>query len=269
MATIIDGRGNISRKSETSCKNIPEEIIEEPKTMTIEEYRNLELTPEQEWNNTYNPKRSSIEALNSIQIKKRGKGPDKKIFYPGCKEPGPYYDPSCFHVHIWKKRENVENFIGEQFQNVPYIQFTDNKPGLYCTICHAKNKQVQFKWKQTIEEEADTPNILQNTVVYKKEDYLSVDKIKVFPNTQPKEKPLEINNRVLTNWNRVANRVLHSLYNNKIVYPLSNFKSLYLWPWQLTPYQKFKLNNPSYNISSNIFVKSENSRFQKNYAVVV
>lgn len=325
MATIIDGRGNISKMSDILCVNTELETPrEELKPMTIEEYRNLELTPEQEWNNTYNPKRCSIEALDAIEIKKRGKGSDKKIFYAGCKESGPYYDPGCFHLHIWKKRENIQNFIGEQFQNIPYVQFTDNKPGVYCTICHARNKNFNFKWtkeipqqdawaifiqkyiekkshdenikilklsdfsgnrrniiytagidklnsrlKEHINELTDTPVILQNTVKYKQEDYLPVDKIKVFPNTQQKEKPVEINNRVLTNWDRVANRVLYSLYNNKIVYPLSNFKSLYLWPWQLTPYQKFKLNNPSYNISSNVFVKSENSRFQKNYAVIV
>jgi len=58
------------------------------------------------------------------------------------------------------------------------------------------------------------------------------------------------------------------MYNDKIIYPVSRFKSLYLWPWQLTPYQRFKLNMPDYK-SSNIFVANDNLKFQDNYAVIV
>jgi len=276
MSTIIDGRGNLHRnESETILSLLENKKIkpekDEIETMSIEEYRNLQLTPEQEWNNIYNPKRVSIEASKAIEIRKRGKGPDKKIFYPGCKEAGPYYDPSCNHVHVWKKRELIKNFIGEQFSNVPHVQFTDDKPGLYCSICHARNNQFHLKWHSSIDDHQETPAILHNTVVYKKEDHLPPEKIKVFPPTTPMFTPVsepDINNRVLLNWKSIMSKVNHCIYNDKIIYPVSRFKSLYLWPWQLTPYQKFKLNVPDYK-TSKIFLANDNLKFQDNYAVIV
>ena len=63
-------------------------------------------------------------------------------------------------------------------------------------------------------------------------------------------------------------KVIYSLKKQKIVYQVSSYKSLYLWPWQLTPYQKFKLKYPDYKLSV-IFVKSEIDKFKNNYAIVV
>ena len=105
MTTVIDGRGNISRIENSS--DIPDE--ESSFTpMSIEEYRNLKLTPEQEWNNFYNPKKCSIEALEAIEITKRGNGPDKPVYSVDSKGPGPYYDPGCAHIHIWKKVKLIQ-----------------------------------------------------------------------------------------------------------------------------------------------------------------
>ena len=110
MSTIINGRGIISKIEEEERPPLETEPF---KCMTIEEYRNLKLTPEQEWNNMYNAKKVSIEALKNIEIRKRGKGPEKKV-YSSAKslENGPYYDPGCNHVHVWKKRSLIKNFIG-------------------------------------------------------------------------------------------------------------------------------------------------------------
>lgn len=268
MSTIIDGRGNLHKSETTSMlenKKINKDKIE---IMSIEEYRNLQLTPEQEWNSIYNPKRVSIEALHAIQIKKRGKGPDKKIYYAGCSGHGPYYDPHCNHVHIWKKKDLIENFIGEQSQNVPYVQFTDDKPGTYCCICHCKNSQFRLRWNSNLDDYCEEPIILQNNNVYKQEDFLPKDKIKVFPKCIPKPEPIrELNNRIVYKWESLMFKVIHSLKNEKIVYPVSNFKSLYLWPWQLTPYQKFKLKCPDYK-SGTIFLKSDIDKFRDNYAII-
>lgn len=273
MSTIIDGRGNLHRKEpETIIGMLQNKKINPEKDkieiMTIEEYRNLQLTPEQEWNNIYNPKRVSIEALKAIEMRKRGKGPDKKIFYPGCKDVGPYYDPCCNHVHVWKKRKLIENFIGEQFQNIPYVQFTDNKPGLYCSICHTRNNQFHFRWPPSVDDYQETPSILKNHVVYKKEDHLPPEKTKVFPPTETPAPSPQINNRVLLKWESLMTKVKHCMYNDKIIYSVSRFKSLYLWPWQLTPYQRFKLNIPDYK-SSKVFLANDNLKFQDNYAVIV
>lgn len=273
MATIIDGRGNLRRKEpETILSMLENKKIKPEKdkieVMSIEEYRNLKLTPEQEWNSIYNPKRVSIEALHAVEIKKRGKGPDKKNYYPGCRGPGPYYDPQCNHIHIWKHKSLIENFIGEQSQNVPHVQFTDDKPGLYCCICHCKNSQFHLKWTQNLDDYHEKPVILQNNNVYKEEDFLPKDKIKVFPKCIAKTEPVQkLNNRIVSKWESLMFKVIYSLDNDKIVYPVSRFKSLYLWPWELTPYQKFKLKFPDYK-SGFIFVKSDIDKFRDNYAII-
>lgn len=238
--------------------------------MSIEEYRNLKFTPEQEWNNTYNPKRVSIEAVLAIEIKKRGDGPIKNVYVNSdLKEPGPYYDPECRHVHNWKKKSLIKNFKGEQSQSVPFVQFTDDKPGIYCSICHCKNFQFQFKWRRDPQDACEEPTIFKNNIVYKKEDFLPNEKIKVYPRCIPvSEQKIENLSKVLKKWKSLTSKVVYSLTNEKTVYPISTFKSLYLWPWQLTPYQNFKVKFPDYK-SSVIFVKSDISKFMDNYAVII
>jgi hypothetical protein len=114
----------------------------------------------------------------------------------------------------------------------------------------------------------EEPVILQNNNVYKKEDFLPKDKIKFFPRRIPKTEPFqELNNRIVSKWESLMFKVIYSLENNKIVYPVSRFKSLYLWPWELTPYQKFKLKFPDYK-SSIIFVKSDTDKFRDNYTII-
>ena len=49
-------------------------------TIPIDIYRKMEFTDKEEWDNIYNPKKCSIEALNYIEIKKRGEGPIKKTY---------------------------------------------------------------------------------------------------------------------------------------------------------------------------------------------
>ena len=270
MSTIIDGRGNISRQAPRTLIDILESKTETPeiKTMTIEEYRKMELTPEQEWNNVYNPKRVLIEALDNIEIRKRGKGPEKPVYDPSNTEPGPYYDPFCYHVHIWKPRHLIKNFIGEQFQNVNCIQFTENTPGLYCCICHCcRNNKFRFKSNYNLDYVQDTPTILKNDYKYKQEDILKPGEFKTFPiitRTHHDKSSVNINIR---RWETLMYKVNYSMYNKKTIYPLSRYKSLCMWPWQLTSYQKFKLKIPDYK-NSNIFV-NDIGVFKDNYTIIV
>jgi hypothetical protein len=62
-------------------------------------------------------------------------------------------------------------------------------------------------------------------------------------------------------------KVKHSLKNDKIVYPVSKYKSILLWPWEMTPYQRFKINIPDYK-QSIIFVESKTENFKNNYAII-
>ena len=123
MSTIINGRGIVSREESTNKENKPRIDIEDNELpeFSIEKYRSTLLSDKEEWNNFYNPKRVCLEAIESIIIRKRGKGPQKKI-YTGMKDlsDGPYYDPCGNHIHIWKSHKCIPNLIGPQKQNVEF-----------------------------------------------------------------------------------------------------------------------------------------------------
>lgn len=259
MSTIINGRGIIKRKE--NCDKNPNQIPE----FSIETYRNTILSDEEEWNNIYNPKRVCLDAIQSIIIRKRGEGPQKKL-YTGMKDlsEGPYYDPCGNHIHIWKSHKCISNLIGPQKQNVEFIQFTDLKPGLYCSICHAYNNKPKMTWRP----EPDVNNIVGTGIYERGPQYSSEDfqkDVKYFPKVE--EKPYIKEEKYSVKWTNFMIKVLYSINNSKIVYTISPYKSLLLWPWEMTPYQKFKYSNPNYK-KNIIFVNSNLEKFQTNYAYI-
>ena len=83
------------------------------------------------------------------------------------------------------------------------------------------------------------------------------------------EKRLKTEAKVINSkWYNILYKALYMSNNDKIVYPISKFKSLMLWPWEMTPYQKFKLANQDYRDSC-IFVKNEDLNFREDYATIV
>ena len=223
-------------------------------TMSIEEYRNMYLSTEDEWNFSFNSKRTSIEAINEIMIRKRGKGELKKVYTSKQNlEEGPYYDPQCFHIHIWKKKELIKNFQGEQRKNVEYIEHLEEKSGFFCCICHERNKTTQFKWNERLDSIDDVPNDPSN--------FNEISHLLLKP---PQNKVHIKENK---NWERLLFKVKHVISSPKIEYKISNTKILYLWPWELTPYQQFKIKNPNYK-KNKIFLPCELDRFQDNYGII-
>lgn len=240
-------------------------------TMSIEDYRALKMSEREEWEANFNGKRCSIEALDSIAVKKRGNGPEKPCYTPGATEPGPYYDPQAIHLHIWKNKKHISNFTGEQNQNVKFLQFTDDKPGYYCSICHLRNKSSAFKWVQSPEKALDTPQCMKIHKVYKSSDCIT-DYISFLPRKCTEietcfEKINISGTQYIKNWGIIMFKVLHTIRSKKLEYKISNTKILYLWPWELTPYQKFKLNCPDYK-KSNVFLNIMDT-FTENYAYIV
>ena len=236
-------------------------------TISIEEYRNHLFTEKEEWNNWYNPKRCSIEALIKIEVKQRGKGPIKKNYTTVTNEPGPYYDPNMLHVHIWKKPELIKNFESEQNPSVPFVEFTRVKVGLFCCICHLKNSNYTFKWNRALYEECEEEKeIYINRNGYSQIDYIKDPKI--FPIVKiDVENFCKPDKRSVSNWARLLARAKFSIENRKIIYPISNYKSLYLWPWEMTNYQKLTLKIPDYK-KSVIFVKSQGDKFRSDYSYI-
>jgi len=222
--------------------------------ISIEEYRAIEETAEEEWNMIYNNKKISIEALEYIEIKKRGKGPEKPIYNSYSDIPGPFYDPISSHVHIFKKDSLIKNFTSEQDPRCKFVQYRDYKPGTYCSICHCSCEKFHFNFIGNNKK----PKINSDF------EYFSLDE-----NSKIEKEPFTSSKKSYhVEWKRVITRAIHSLNNKKIVYPISKYKSLLLWPWQLTPYQKFKLENKNYK-NSCIFVKSKIDFFREDYACIV
>ena len=320
MVTVSVDTKKFNRLNDIEEKDVINEKISN--VMSIEEYRNLKFTPEQEWNNTYNPKKISIEALEIIEIKKRGAGPLKNIYRSNILE-GPVYDPLCAHIHIWKPKNSIKNFIGEQFQNSPHVQYTNNKSGLYCSICHIRNIHYKFNWGESIDKKftedfISSKNrmckfIEKTTVIEKRSDEIvstgdkivstgdkivstgdkivstgdkivsTGDKIvstgdKIVStgdkivSTGDKivstgDEIVSTGDKILNKWKKILYKVNYSLYNKKIEYTISKFKTLYLWPWQLTHYQKFKLNNKNYRDNC-VFIKSDLEKFKEYYYTI-
>lgn len=227
--------------------------------ISIEEYRQTQFTEEEDWNNIYNPKRCSIEALNYIEIKKRGEGAVKKTYKSFADiDESPYYDPIGVHLCIWKSNKCINNFICEQAPNSKNIHFSEYKDGIYCAICHIKKEQREFNWSKI-------GNCKRPNHDLKELDLNYEDKMPKTSNVEPIIKKRI--SRGIPNWEKLMIKCIHAVYNDKIVYSMSPKHSILLWPWQMTYYQKFKHSNPGYK-DSHIFMRSEMENFRGDYGVI-
>lgn len=229
--------------------------------ISFKEYMARKTTREEDWNEIYNSKRISIEALENIEIKKKGRGEDKPIYTDvACLKSGlPYYDKQDLHIHIWKSCKNIPNFESEQNNHVEYIQFGSKKLGTYCSICHKRNLNQQFQWTPR----KKSPKYEINY----REVKVSEEPLNFNWNYEDPTKNIKLK-RLMTNWKRVFDRVFHKLQNKPIEYPLTKNKIIKLWPWQMTSFQKFKLANMNYR-DSPIFVRDHQlSGFEDKYAII-
>jgi len=62
-------------------------------------------------------------------------------------------------------------------------------------------------------------------------------------------------------------QIVYKLIKTPILYPISIIETKLIWPWNLTKYQKFKLNNPDYK-SCVIFSPHINNRITENYVTI-
>lgn len=265
MGIIINDILKKVKEMDKKCrvkKELPPFILvnsDENYRISIEEYRQTRFTDKEDWNNMYNPTRCSIEALNYIDIKKRGEGPVKKTYksFSDVTE-SPYYDPIGVHLCIWKSNKCIDNFICAQVPTSETIQFSEYKEGIYCAICHIKKDQREFNWSKTKNSKRSNHYVAELDLKYE-------DKI---PKTVQVE-PIIRNkiSRAIPNWEKLMVKCIHSLYNDKIVYSMSPKHSLLLWPWQMTYYQKFRHSNPGYK-DSHIFMRSDMDSFRGDYGVI-
>lgn len=63
-------------------------------------------------------------------------------------------------------------------------------------------------------------------------------------------------------------QLVYKLIKIPILYPISAIETKLLWPWELTEYQKFKLDNPNYKSSCIFNNENNNYKIKENYVII-
>lgn len=214
--------------------------------------------------------------------------------------PGPYYDLKMNHVHVSRKPIHIKNFHGGQNQSKIYLSENkwDNSLN-FCCICHQLlSTKVSFThkrgWSYPVEQE--------NQFARKGDDdlndiSLSLKKIKIDKENIDSINDITIkfsksNINYLKKWNNLKfkllkniknehillmkekhNMILKKYYNivyklvkHPIIYPISPHETRLLWPWELTKYQKFRLEYPNYRDS--IIFPEKYCKIDTNYVMI-
>lgn len=220
--------------------------------------------------------------------------------------PGPYYDLLDSHLCIPRRYNQIQNFFGPQNKKKIKLNIKNdfNKLVKYCCICHCEiitNTCFSAKRKIFIEEDNFARKVEVNFDLkeqFKKikishqnscENSSDIDlittglkKTSVDINAKWKNLYNKINkntnkdnlNFVFKNYKSTQQKVIYKYYQmvyklvkNPILYPISMTETKLIWPWNLTKYQKFKLDNPDYK-SSVIFSHNINYKITENYIII-
>lgn len=175
----------------------------------------------------------------------------RKVHFSDFSEetPGPYYDPTDSHIHIWKNTALIKNFVYEQdphkeyycMKNIPIV-----KNGEYCCICHTRKTG-----------RVSTPKVNKNVepIVASKLDYTKSIKEEINqseiikPSIKQKTKINKNNDRI-------------------ILYKLNELETIFLEESKMTSYQKFRHNNMDYKKTCSFIINS-NETFKTNYYMIV
>lgn len=225
---------------------------------------------------------------------------DYKDYVKGI--PGPYYDFFDCHICVPRKYDQIQNFSGPQ--NKKKIKLIDtkdfNKLVKYCCICHREirpNLCFSAKRKIFIDEDTfarkvdvnfDLQEQFKKIKINQEYNYnidsitLGLKKTSVDVNTTWKklynklDKKSKKNNLdfIFRNYKNTQQKIINKYYQMvyklvkyPILYPISITETKLIWPWNLTKYQKFKLDNPDYK-SSIIFSHRRNYKIIENYVTI-
>lgn len=218
--------------------------------------------------------------------------------------PGPYYDMFDSHICVARKHNQILNFIGPQVKNkVKLIDTKDyNKKVKYCIICHSlmkPNPSFSSKRKIYVEEDIffrkkeidiDLQSDFKKLKIENGQSHsMSIDVIteqiqKTMINSRDTwnniSRKLYMKNKrnnfnlVHENYKRVQSKIINKYYQfvyqltkPPILYPISVIETKLIWPWNLTKYQKFRLENPDYK-SSSLFEHRKNYKITENYVII-
>lgn len=219
--------------------------------------------------------------------------------------PGPYYDLLNSHICIPRRANVIKNFYGPQdpkkiklLENTHLINHNDT----YCVICHKLLKQnTAFSVKKRILVDEDIfmkkPNksdlMIESMKKLKIETKNKLYEDKLDNELSNKIEKINISNLRIIKWHKLYNNFykynITKTLNNKIFhrkkiinkfyilcyklitpqihYDISIFQTKLIYPNELTPYQRFKLNNPNYK-NEPIFNHQKNHRITEKFITI-
>lgn len=217
---------------------------------------------------------------------------------------GPYYDFLYTHLCIPRYYNQISNFTGPQKLNKIKLNIIDdfNKKVKYCSICHQEmTPNPAFSGKRKLFYDDDTfvkkednnldalnkrlkrINLSNKTNVPKCLDEHLFDKLSI---SKKRNKWIYFYDKLKTN-NSIINikdeklkfikksseiidkyyKIIYKLTKEPILYNVSITETKLLYPWQLTPYQKFKLTFPDYKNKS-MFSHNNDTKITENYVKI-
>lgn len=214
--------------------------------------------------------------------------------------PGPYYDFFDSHICVPRKYDKITNFIGPQHKKkIKLIETKDfNKLTKYCCICHSEIiPKTSFPSKRKILIDVDYFVRKKNPGcdLYKELKKMKIDNNNNIDLLTSKFKKSNIN--INTKWINLYNKfnkninldnlklsfenykktqlkiinnyykIVYKLIKSPVLYPISITETKLIWPWDLTDYQKFKLNNHNYKLNP-IFNHYKKNKITTNYVVI-
>ena len=221
--------------------------------------------------------------------------------------PGPYYDLLNIHICVPRRANMIPNFFGPQESTkIKLIENSDKVcyKSMYCSICHKlikPNTSFSSKRKVLVPEFIfqKKPNESDKLTVAMKK--VKIDEIQDSDKKEIKEKELdELNEKLYGLKLKILNNKWSELYNNfyhnnvkkalkekqkqntivnrfsklcfklkqkPVEYDISIFETRMIKPWNLTPYQKFRLQNPDYK-NSPLFSHQKNNKIRDNFVTI-
>lgn len=217
---------------------------------------------------------------------------------------GPYYDFFDSHICVPRRYNEIANFNGPQTKNKIKLNYSKDfdKKIKYCCVCHSiikcsksyiSNKDIfveddlyikrkkddfdlqnDFKRLKIEQNQQDENPIDELTNMFKKNN---IDNFKKW-NTLYDKLINSNNKKTLSNEHKkyinVQSKItfryyqmIYKLIQSPILYPLSKTETKLIWPWDLTSYQKLKLNYPDYKLTP-MFRHSKNYKITENYIVI-
>jgi len=193
---------------------------------------------------------------------------------------GPYYDPCKYHLCVFRKPYLIKNFIGPQKSSLKKVIKQDYNPNSsFCIICHEpyKNKFDFLKKRKMfiMDDNYYTPKQNKDKTQYNyKLFYKKLNLYEIVQKYKLYHKDILFNDIkhelqiIKSKSNQIYKKyyqLIYKLLYKPVVYPISHKECKLLWPWELTYYQKFKLNNPDYK---NSCIFSNQKKITENFVII-